>query len=151
MSRALMTLLGRPREKMLEIAFDDLEKSTGCHAIDAKLVGDILHRAHLVIRAMGLDGDVTAQELYHALRVHDDLLDEQTAYIGLVVGGSVISFNADDIITDNSSANQYESRSLAGLRHVLAGEIKRRYEERAAHAELLAPITKYLQETRMNK
>ena len=144
MSRALMTLLGRPREKMLEIAFHDLEKSTGQHAIDAKLVGDILHRAHILIREMGLEGDVTAKELYHALRVHDDLLDEQTAYVGLVVNGDVISFHSGDIVIDTAEANQYESRSLSELQHALATEIKRRYEEQAAHAELLTPITKYL-------
>lgn len=145
MSRALMTLLGRPREKLLEIAFDDLEKATGKQALDAKLIGDILHIAHTVIREMGLDGDITARELYQALRVHEDILSQDTAYVGLVIGGEVVSFHPDDLALDAAESRRFEARSLDGLRRSLEEQIVMRYREWAAHPELLAPITKYIQ------
>lgn len=145
MSRALMTLLGRPNDKMLEIAFDDLEKATHRQAVDARLVGDILQRAHGVIRECGLEGDVTAKELYHALRVHEDMLDDTTAYVGFVVGGEVVSCNVQDIRHDHQAARRYEERSQRYLQHALTEEITRRYREWAAHPELLEPIVAHLQ------
>ena len=144
MSRALMTLLGRPHDKLLEIAFDDLEKATGNQAIDAKLVGDILHRAHTAIREMGLEGDATARELYHALRVHEDVLGGHTQYVGLVIGGEGVSWQHDDIALDNAETRQFADRSLTHLQQALATEIVARYTEWAAHPELLAQITKYI-------
>lgn len=145
MSRALMTLLGRPQDKLLEIAFEDLEKATGKQALDAKLIGDILHIAHTVIREMGLDGDVTARELYHALRVHEDILSTDTAYVGLVVDGEVVSFHPQDIASDNQASRRFESRRLDGLRRSLEQQIVLRYREWAAHPDLLAPIANYIQ------
>lgn len=143
MSRALMTLLGRPCDKHLEIAFDDLEKATGHQAIDARLVGDILHTAHLIIREMGLDSDVTAHELYHALRVHDDLLSDASNFVGLSIGGEVVSFHRHDLRDDQAASRRFDERSLAHMRTSLADEIARRYSEWAAHDDLLAPITDY--------
>lgn len=145
MSRALMTLLGRPSDKLLSIAFDDLEKATGSQAIDAKLVGDILHIAHTIIREMGLEGDATARELYHALRVHEDVLGDTTQYVGLVVGGEVVSFHHDDIAIDNEESRRFEDRSRERLQDSLADQIVYRYKEWAAHPELLQQITKYIQ------
>ncbi|KKW03664.1 MAG: hypothetical protein UY35_C0005G0112 [Candidatus Saccharibacteria bacterium GW2011_GWC2_48_9] len=147
MSRALMTLLGRPSDKMLEISFDDLEKATGKQAIDAQLVGDILHAAHGTIRELGLEGDVTAKELYQALRVHEDMLDDSTAFVGLVIDKEVVSLNAQDIAHDHSEAGRFETRSLVHLRKKLTSEIVKRYTEWAAHPELLEPITRHIQLT----
>ncbi|MBH1980557.1 hypothetical protein I8H83_01265 [Candidatus Saccharibacteria bacterium] len=151
MSRALMTLLGRPADKLLSIAFDDLEKATGTQAIDAKLVGDILHIAHTIIREMGLEGDATARELYHALRVHEDVLGESTRYAGLVVGGEVVSFHHDDVVTDNEESRRFEDRSLEHLQAALADQIVSRYKDWAAHPELLQKITKYIQVNKERK
>lgn len=145
MSRALMTLLGRPDDKLLAVAFDDLEKATGGQALDAKLVGDILHKAHLIIREMGLDSDVTARELYHTLRVHEDLLDTSTVYVGLVLEREVISFHHADIAEDNEQSRRFENRSLRHLESALSQEISGRYQQWAAHPELLTPITMQLQ------
>ncbi len=144
MSRALMTLLGRPNDKLLEIAFNDLEKATGNRAIDAKLVGDVLHKAHSVIREMELEGDVTAEELYHALRVHEDLLDDSSQFVGLVMNGDVVSLNRDDIASDEADSRKFGERSLVHLEKSLAGEIVQRYTAWAAHPELLKKITQYI-------
>lgn len=140
-----MTLLGRPSDKRLEIAFDDLEKATGLQAIDAKLVGDILHIAHLTIRAMGLDGDVTAKELYQALRVHDDIATSETPYVGLVIGGQVVSFHSEDLASDAAAMRQFEARSLDHLHEALSQEIAERYRVWAAHPTLLNPIISHIQ------
>lgn len=145
MSRALMTLLGRPKDKQLEIAFDDLEKATRGQAVDAKLVGDILHKAHSVIRDMGLEGDVTARELYHALRVHEDVLDESTQFVGLVVDGEVVSFHHDDVALDEVEHRQFTERSTQRLQNALANEITQRYTDLAVHPELLIRITQHIQ------
>lgn len=145
MSRALMALLGRSDDKMLAIAFDDLEKGTGKQAIDARLVGDILHIAHTIIRAMGLDKDVTAHELYQALRVHEDILGEATEYVGLVLGGEVVSFHPDDIAMDTDESRRFETRNLKHMRRSLEKEIVARYTQWAAHPDLLTQITKYVQ------
>lgn len=145
MSRALMALLGRPKEKMLEITFTELEKATGKQAIDARIVGDILHIAHLIIRDIGLESDVTAKELYQALRVHDDILSADTRYVGLIIGGQVVSFHPDDIAQDGSEMARFETRSLTHLYGALAEEISRRYTEWAAHPDLLSPIIRQLQ------
>lgn len=140
-----MTLLGRADDKMLSIAFDDLEKATGRQALDAQLIGDILHMAHLVIREMGLEPDATAREVYHALRVHEELLGDESDFVGLVLGGEVVSFHQEDIATDNSESRRFEQRSLVHLHAALAGQIESRYIAWAAHPQLLQPITKYLQ------
>lgn len=150
MSRALMTLLGRSKDKMLEIAFDDLEKATGRRAIDAEIVGDILHRAHSTIRTIGMESDVTARELYHALRVQGGALDESTSYVGLVVGGDVVSFHPADIAEDEARSSRFADRSLVHLREALAAEIIARYTEKASHPELLQPVTKQI-ETKKEK
>lgn len=68
MSGVLMTLLGKPHNKQVEIIFADLEKSTGARAIDTKLISDILHKAHRMIRDMGLDQDITAPRTVLSLK-----------------------------------------------------------------------------------
>lgn len=140
-----MTLLGRPADKSLSIAFDDLEKATGKQAIDARLIGDILHIAHVIIRNIGLDGDVTAKELYQSLRVHDNIVSSETKYAGLVIGGQVVSFHPDDLAHDAAQMSTFEARSLTHLHEALAGEISRRYVDWAAHPDLLGPIIRQLQ------
>lgn len=137
MSKTLMMLLGRSDDKLLQVAFDDFEKATHSQATDVKLVGDILHAAHKTIRAIGLDNDVTARELYQALRAHEDMLDETTAFVGLVIDGEVISFHRDDIESDTAERRTFTKRSLEHMRNSLATEVARRYIEQAAQPELL--------------
>lgn len=151
MARALMTLLGRPKDKVLEIAFGDLEKATGQKALDAKLIGDILQIAHQTIRDMGLEGDVTAKELYQALRVSEHLMGPELMYVGLMVHGEVVSFSPEDLATDQDESRRFEQRSLKALHAELASEIVRRYLDEGASLALLAPIVTHLREETREK
>lgn len=151
MARALMTLLGRPKDKLLEIAFADLEKATGQKALDAKLIGDILKIAHQVVRDMGLEKDFTAKELYQALRVHEQLIGPELMHIGLVVHGEVVSFSPEDLAADYQESHRFEQRSLLALHTELASEIVRRYLEAGASLALLAPVVTHLREETRGK
>lgn len=137
MSGVLMTLLGKPHNKQVEIIFADLEKSTGARAIDTKLIGDILHKAHRMIRDMGLDQDITAQELYYALRMHRDMLDNTTAYVGIILDGGVISFNAKDVMSDQKQSRHFADRTSTQLQINLAHEIEQRYKSISIRPGLL--------------
>lgn len=144
MSKKLAVLLGRPQDTLLHVALADLEKSTGRHALDAKLLGDILRHAHAVIRRLGLEGDVTAREVYQALRVYVASIDESTRFVGIVIDGEVVSFNYDDISADIASKTQFAARSLMHLREELTSEIITRYTEQSSHPKLLRQTIKYL-------
>lgn len=127
MARFLQDLLGA-REPLFRTALHHLEKATGQDSVDVRLVGDIIGRAHTVMRAMGLDpGDTTPAELYAALqsRVSDEALFVETTFVGLVFDGEPISFNFDDV-----RANRHQpfvARSLTGMRQSLAHELVDRY------------------------
>lgn len=141
MARGLATLLGRPKDKLLLLTLEDLEKATGSKGVDVKLLGDILHRAHGAMRALKLDStDTTAKELYNALRVNDDEdILRKTAHVGLIVGNACISFNADDIAADNKKSVQFEERSLRHMQKALLEEVKQRYEAKAPASDRLVP------------
>lgn len=146
-----MTLLGRPKDKLLEIAFADLEKATGQKALDAKLIGDILKIGHQVVRDMGLEKDFTAKELYQSLRVHEQLIGPELMHVGLIVHGEVVSFSPEDLATDYQESHRFEQRSLVALHTELASEIVRRYLEVGASLALLAPVVTHLREETRGK
>lgn len=129
MSKALLVLLGREHDKKLAVALRDLETSAPAYTVDAKIIGDILHAGYLAVREMGLDRDVTSKELYHALRVNDDVLSKNTEYVGLHIEGETISFHPSDIARDAAESRQFSDRSLLYFRRALSDELIRRYRE----------------------
>lgn len=129
MSKALLELLGRERDKKLAIALHDLETSAFARTVDTKIIGDILHIGYMSVREMGLDRDVTAKELYQALRIYDDVLTTETEYVGLNIGGEIVSLHANDIAIDSAESRQFSDRSLSHFRQALADEVTRRYRE----------------------
>lgn len=67
MSKFLRDLLDA-KEPLFSLALQQLEKASGSHATDAKLIGDIHFKANLAIKRLGLDPkDTTGPELYRAL------------------------------------------------------------------------------------
>jgi hypothetical protein len=130
MAKMLSRLLGR-NDIMFTLTLDDLEKTTGRRGIDVRLVGDILHNAHRVIRRLGLDsGDTTPLELYNALRVNDDdELLKDTPFAGIFFDGECVSFNAQDIKDDEANGSNFKDRSLVHMHAALEKEIARRYKE----------------------
>lgn len=142
MSKALLVLLGRERDKKLAIALEELELAATSRTIDAKLVGDILHRSHAALREMHLDSDVTAKELYQSLRVHEDILSDDTAYAGLAIGGEVVSLHPEDIAADESQSLQFAERHLDSFRRALADEIVARYRPHVVRTQLIQDFEK---------
>ena len=133
MSRNLGQLLGR-NDQLFVSGIDELERMTNRGGTDAKLIGDILHMAHRIIKKIGLDpADSTAKEIYLALRSFctteanlNNLVDLD--YVLYSVDGQVVSFNLIDIIENNHHDLPFEKRVLDHGKRALRGEIARRYK-----------------------
>jgi ribokinase len=113
-----------------------LEKASGDAGVDTRLIADITHRAHEIIRELGLDPrDTQGRELYLALnslagrKNADDILKD-AAYVLINLGDGPISFNLNDINNNVDSMLSYEQRSVGFAQRKLRAEIIRRY---AAH------------------
>lgn len=129
MSRQLQILLDT-KSPVFFMTLRELESMTGNQAIDARLIGDILHNAHAVMRNIGLDpSDTTAEELYHALSSHEmnPEIFANTHYTGLVFDGQVISLNYQDIIKNRRRA--FEARVRSGMKESLRQELIDRYQK----------------------
>jgi sugar/nucleoside kinase (ribokinase family) len=120
---------------LFTISLRQLEQATGNAGIDTRLIADITHTAHQVMRELALDvSDVTGEELYHSLlnavpsgRV-ETLLDESD-FVLVNLGDGPISLNMLDVIENSHHELPYEKRQVAhGQRHLRA-EIIRRYAE----------------------
>ncbi len=129
MSRILAKLLDCDNPTFY-ISLADLEKSTHGEGVDVRLIADITHRAHAVMRKLGLDpSDTTPLELFRSLVAHvdDDHLFVDTDYVGLVFDGKVISFNHEDIKQNTSKT--FELSSHTHLTCSLEHEITERYSK----------------------
>jgi hypothetical protein len=74
MAKVLRDLLDA-EEPLFTVAIQQLERASGRPGADARLIGDILHKAHRAMRSMSLHpADTTGKEFYHALlaRVKSD-------------------------------------------------------------------------------
>lgn len=129
MARFLLDLL-QASEPQFSTAVHKLEKATGHAGVDIQLVGDIMKRAHALMRTIGLDpADTTAHELYESLRAHgkNRELFADTAFVGLVINGDAISFNAEDV--EANRALPYAQRTLQAMQDALEQELIDRYHE----------------------
>lgn len=122
-------------EPIFSVGMQQLEKATGSDGVDTRLIADITHTAHAIMRRLGLDpADTTARELYGALvssvRHHmaEDIL--LTAdFVLLPFGDDVISFNLIDVIENSHHELSFEQRITSHGRRSLRGEIVQRYSE----------------------
>jgi sugar/nucleoside kinase (ribokinase family) len=127
MAKFLQDLLGA-KAPLFRVAIHNLERATGHDGVDTRLIGDILTRAHAVMRHIGLDpADTTPRELYNSLnaRAADEALFKDTSYVAVILNGDVISLNADDV--RHNHTRKYEERALDGMRKALTHEIVDRY------------------------
>ncbi|MGB2787524.1 MAG: carbohydrate kinase family protein [Candidatus Saccharimonadaceae bacterium] len=127
MSRILARLLDCDNPTFY-ISLADLEKSTHGEGVDVRLIADITHIAHAVMRKLGLDpSDTTPLELFRSLVAHvdDEHLFTDTDYVGLVFDGKVISFNREDV--KQNTTNTFELSTHAHLTCSLEHEITERY------------------------
>jgi hypothetical protein len=67
MAKYLRDLLDA-EEPVFSLSLQQLEKASGEKGVDARLIGEIIEKAHQCMRDLGLDpADTTAREFYHAL------------------------------------------------------------------------------------
>ena len=117
-------------EPMFSTALRSLEQKSGSHGIDVAYIASITERAHNVMRQIGLDpADTTALELYKALNAHvdDRELLKDSADVGLVYAGRVVSFNRDDIRQNLDLT--FELRTAIHMRCQVQHEIAQRYTQ----------------------
>jgi len=131
MAHMLERLLGST-DPLFATALVKLEQSARSEVVDVRLIADITHTAHQIMRTLQLDpANSTALEVYSALRAHvakterEELLT--TDYIIFIVGRELISFNAVDLLADIRHNRQFTSRTFDHARRALLGEITHRY------------------------
>ena len=116
------------RQPLFSLFITHAEKQSGMAGIDVRYMADITHRAHHIMRRLGLDpADTTGLELYKSLNAHIDnhTLFEHAADVALLIGKDVISFNPDDV-SENVS-KPYEARIADNARHEIASQLVSRY------------------------
>jgi sugar/nucleoside kinase (ribokinase family) len=127
MAKFLQDLLGA-KEPLFGVALKNLERASGHSGLDARLIGDILAEAHSVMRSVGLDpADTTGLELYNTLKAHanDEHLFKETNYVGLLIDGTVVSFNLADIRENVSKT--YGVHTTENMQCALQRELVDRY------------------------
>lgn len=117
------------QEPMFSLSLRQLEKITGHKGVDVGYIADITHRAHDVMRRIGLDtADTTPLELYRALSSHaeDKQLFQLTDDVALLFHGKdVISFNHDDVVENMTVP--YEQRTTKHMRRQVQHGLMARY------------------------
>lgn len=128
MASQLAKLLGRD-DIAFDIAVADLEKATGKHNLDVKLVGDVLAKAHQLIRSIGLDShDLKASELYRALLADKTYKSKSShSYVGIIISGRLVSLNHQDIDSDRIHQLPFSKRSVKNMQAALRAELIERY------------------------
>ncbi len=134
MAKFLQSLL-EIDEPDFSVGMNQLEKATGHSGVDTRLIADITHSAHVVMRKLGLDpADSTGREVYQAListvkRGTSEALLLDADYILLPFEDSVVSFNLIDVIENSHHELAYDQRIMSHGRRSLRGEIVQRYLE----------------------
>jgi ribokinase len=112
-----------------------LEKATGESGVDTRLIADMTHAAHDVMRQLGMDtSDTTAEELYGALvtcvkrGIFDQMLID-TDYVLMTINDQIISFNIIDVIENAHHELSFDKRIYSHGQRSLRGEIVARYLE----------------------
>jgi len=112
-----------------------MEKATGNAGVDTRLIADITHAAHDVMRALHLDpADTTGQELYRAVEAsartgQAEQLLNNCDYVLVNLGDGVISLNLQDVIENSHHELSYEQRRVDHAQRHLRMEIVKRYAE----------------------
>ncbi len=132
MTKFLQRLL-QAEEPIFSNGLARLEKSTGHGGIDTRLVADITHKAHTVMRCLGLDTrDSTAGELYNALnqavkRAEGRLLLLDTDFVLVYIDNQIVSFNLVDVIENMHHHLPLGRQIISHGQRALRGELVDRY------------------------
>ena len=133
MTKFLQDLL-TSTEPLFSQAIGQLERSTGNDGVDVRLIGDITHKAHEVMRGIGLDtADTTARELYLALNAyalkresHEILFDAD--FVLMKLENEVVSLNLIDVVENAHHQLSFDERIISHGQRALRGEIVARYQ-----------------------
>lgn len=112
-----------------------LERATGNAGVDTRLVADITHRAHDVMRNIGLDpNDTTGVEFYNALKNtvrggRAESLLSSSDFVLINLGDGPISLNIQDVIENAHHELAYVQRRNGHAKRHLRLEIIKRYAE----------------------
>lgn len=132
MGRFLQKILNAP-EPLFTVGIHQLEKATGHSGVDTRLIADITHKAHDIMRHLNLNpADTTAHELYQALNAgvrnhgaEEYLIDAD--YVLLTIGNQTVSFNLIDVIENTHHQLPFDQRVIGHGQRSLRGEIVQRY------------------------
>lgn len=110
-----------------------LERSTGNSGVDVRLIADITHKAHAIMRKINLDpADTTARELYLALNsyalrasTHELLFDAD--FVLMKIENEIVSMNLIDVVENAHHQLPFEQRIIDHGKRSLRGEIVQRY------------------------
>lgn len=132
MSHKLKILLDI-KNPVFDLVMQKFEKATGKSSVDVRLLADITHRSHDIMRALRLDpSDTTAKELYltliSAVKNHKiEILLKDADYTLALIDGQIVSFNLIDIIESYHHELTFENRSIKYGQRSLKGELIDRY------------------------
>lgn len=124
-------------EPLFSSGLAQLERAAGFSGVDIRLIADMLHKGHAVMRSLGLDpADTTAQEFYSALNSYIERQDEfdllyDTDFVIIRVDEQIFSLNLIDVIENAHHNLPLEDRHFGHARRALRGELVDRY---LAHA-----------------
>lgn len=143
MAKFLQQLL-KINEPTFSVGMRQLEKATGSSGVDTRLIADITHKAHEIMRQLGLDpADSTGRELYQALvssvkRGTFEKLLVNADYVMMAFVGEPVSFNLIDVIENAHHELTFEQRIMSHGQRSLRGEIVQRYLQHASVNEDVA-------------
>lgn len=132
---------------------EKLEHAVGDAGVDVRLVADITHSAHEIVRSLTLDpASSTAQEVYGALQHYVEVNEKgdlllSSDFVLFSFKDEVVSFNLLDILEDIHKGNGFTERHMEHARRALAGEIVIRYTEHPRAHE--AVVQKVLRDSRL--
>lgn len=111
------------------MAISQLERASGRHGADARLIGDILHKAHHAMRAMGLHpADTLGPEFYQALLAR---VQKDNERVTKLIGGTDSSDVGQLVPLMVKAANKVKfNRRVFVLRHEKAKELLRQMPPR---------------------
>ena len=134
MAKILRDLLDA-EEPLFSLALQQLEKASGNHGVDVRLIGEITQKTHQAMRELGLDqADSTGREFYQALLVR---MERDNQRVTKLIGGS----DASDVrqmvplivaAAQGSGANM----QIWALKHEVAKELLRKMPPKKLMAHL---------------
>jgi len=132
---------------LFPVVLNKLEQTTAGAGVDTRLIADITHKAHAVVRELGLDPAAsTGHEVFAALNNYvkkhqtpELLLDAD--FTLLQFQGELVSFNLIDIIENIHHQLPFDQRTVSHGQRTLRGELVQRYLDHPTTSDV---VTKQL-------